>query len=191
MKNFGNQVHESVEILQAMEIDTSLHEKIEEVIGLLIDKLKLGGTIFTAGNGGSAADAQHITAELVGKFMLDRAAISSICLNSNVSNLTAWSNDESFDSVFSRQLEASANENDALLVLSTSGNSENVLRAAESAKKIGCTSISLIGASGGKLKSASDHAICVPATSTPRIQEAHICVYHYICERIESELAIG
>jgi D-sedoheptulose 7-phosphate isomerase len=154
----------------------------------LVTVLQQGGTIYLCGNGGSAADAQHIAAELVGRFARERQAWPSVALSTNTSILTAIGNDYGFEQVFARQVEALVQDRDALVGISTSGNSSNVLKAMGVARRrqallIGCT-----GQEGGRLKDVVDLCIQVPSASTPRIQEAHILVWHIICEIIESTL---
>ena len=140
------------------------------------------------GNGGSAADAQHIAAELVGRFAFDRPALPALALSVNSSCVTAIGNDYGFDRVFSRQLEALARPGDIAIAISTSGNSTNVLHAISTARKIGLKTIGLTGRSGGNLRNAVDYCICVPSNETPRIQECHILVGHIISELVEREI---
>ena len=140
------------------------------------------------GNGGSAADSQHLAAEFVGKFLKDRAPLPAISLTVNSSQLTAIGNDFGFDEIFSREIEASGKPGDVLFALSTSGNSDNVIKAAIAAKKKGIAVIGMTGLSGGKLEACCDVCLRIPSESTPRIQEAHIFVGHTICEIAESTL---
>jgi len=151
--------------------------------------LRLGKALLVCGNGGSAADAMHITGELVGRFLLERKALKAICLSSNPAVLTAWANDYSYDTVFSRQVEAYGEAGGAILGLSTSGNSRNVVKAFEEARLRGMTTIALTGEGGGVLAPLSDYLFAVPSRSTPLIQQAHICLYHYLCQGIEKDLA--
>ena len=137
------------------------------------------------GNGGSAADAQHIAGELVGRFKKERKAIPAISLSTDTSILTAIGNDYGFEKVFERQIEALGNKGDVVIGISTSGNSENVYRAMKLAKKMGLTTIGLLGNDGGKIKNLSDIALVVPSKNTPRIQETHITIGHIICEGVE------
>ena len=141
--------------------------------------------LLTCGNGGSASDAMHITGELVGRFLMERRALKVICLSSNPAVLTAWSNDYSFDTVFSRQVEAYGEPGGVLVGLSTSGNSQNVITAFEVARKKGMKTIGFTGESGGRMRSLCDVLLEVPSLVTPMIQQAHICLYHYYCEAIE------
>jgi D-sedoheptulose 7-phosphate isomerase len=144
--------------------------------------------VLVCGNGGSAADAMHLTAELVGRFQLHRQALNVICLSSNPALLTAWANDYTYDTVFSRQVEAYGVPGAVLLGISTSGNSHNVVTAFERARAMGLKTISLTGEGGGKLAALSDYLFAVPSSSTPLIQQTHICLYHYLCGAIEETL---
>jgi D-sedoheptulose 7-phosphate isomerase len=153
--------------------------------------LRAGKPLLVCGNGGSAADAMHLTGELVGRFLLERRALNAICLSSNAAVLTALGNDSGFATVFSRQVEAHGQPGAALIGISTSGNSRNVVGAFERARSMGMTTIALTGEIGGQLARLSDHLFAVPSRSTPLIQQAHICLYHYLCREIERELASG
>jgi len=160
---------------------------IKEVGELASKILKNGGKVLICGNGGSAADAQHIAAELSGRFKKERIALAGIALTTDTSALTAIGNDYGYEYVFSRQVEALANEGDLLIGISTSGNSLNVIKAIESAKKIGCKVVTLTGKSGGEMKDLGDVNIVIPSNDTPRIQEMHIMVGHMICAIIDEE----
>lgn len=151
--------------------------------------LRSGKPLLVCGNGGSAADAMHITGELVGRFLLERQALNVICLSSNPSVLTAWANDYSFETVFARQVEAYGSPGAVLLGISTSGNSKNVIAAFEQARARDMKTIALTGEGGGRLGPISDYLFAVPSRSTPLIQQAHLCLYHYLCQSIEAELA--
>ena len=140
------------------------------------------------GNGGSAADAQHIAAELVGRFKKERKAMPALALTVDTSSLTALGNDYGFDTIFERQVEALANKHDAVIGISTSGNSENIIRAVNKANSIGAFTIGLLGNDGGKLKDAVNLPIIIPSNDTARIQEVHITIGHIICEIIEEDL---
>ncbi len=161
---------------------------VAKVSELLIDALRQGNKVLLFGNGGSAADAQHIAAEFVGRFAFDRPALPALALSVNSSCVTAIGNDYGFDRVFSRQLEALARPGDVAIGISTSGNSLNVQNAMSTAKKIGLHTIALTGRSGGKLISMVDHCICAPSEETPRIQECHILIGHVISELVEREI---
>jgi D-sedoheptulose 7-phosphate isomerase len=175
---------ESIQVKQALLANIY---GIQEIAERLITVLGGGHKLIACGNGGSAADAQHMVAELVGRFAMDRRPFPAIALTANSSILTAWANDYSYETVFSRQVEALAQSGDALIGISTSGNSANVLRAVEAAKVRGVFTIGLSG-EGGKLADATDLCLCIPSCSTPRIQEAHITVIHILCALIEKRL---
>ncbi len=155
---------------------------------LLIEALRQGNKVLLFGNGGSAADAQHIAAEFVGRFAFDRPALPALALSVNSSCVTAIGNDYGFDRVFSRQLEAFARPGDVAIGISTSGNSLNVQSAMSTAKKIGLHTIALTGRTGGELIAMVDHCICAPSDETPRIQECHILIGHIISELVEREI---
>ena len=142
-----------------------------------------------AGNGGSAADAQHIAAELTGRYLRSRSGLAAIALTTDTSALTAIGNDFGYEAVFSRQLEALATKNDALIVYSTSGNSANIIEAVSLAKSMDCYVVALTGNSGGKLKSLVDDCLCAPSSETPRIQEAHAFIGHALCDLIDQHFA--
>lgn len=161
---------------------------VAKVSEIALNSVREGHKILLFGNGGSAADAQHIAAEFVGRFAFDRPALPAIALNVNTSCITAIGNDYGFDQVFSRQIEALGQPGDVAIGISTSGNSSNVLRAMLVSKKRGLHTIALTGRAGGKLKSAVDYCICVPSDETPRIQECHILVGHIISELIEEAI---
>jgi len=180
---------EHIKIMQT--VNETLVEAINQVGQILARSLSSEGTIFWCGNGGSAADSQHLAAELVGRFKKDRRALRSIALSTDTSILTCVANDYSYEEIFSRQIEALGRSEDILVVISTSGNSENVLRALESAKTLGLISVALLGTDGGLCKDKSDYSIIVPSQNTARIQEAHILIGHILCEQIEKELMIG
>lgn len=150
--------------------------------------LDAGGRLFLAGNGGSAADAQHIAAELTGRFLRDRRPLAAIALHANSSATTAIGNDYGYEHVFARELAALGRAGDVLLAISTSGNSRNVLRAAETAHELGLTVIGLTGSSGGQLAGQCDLCLAMPTTHTPRIQELHITIGHTICELLEARV---
>ena len=172
------------EILDSIET-VKIIAKIAEVI---IQAYRKGKKVILFGNGGSAADAQHIAAELIGKYYLERAPLPAIALTVNTSSLTAISNDYSFAQVFAKQLEALGETGDVAIGISTSGNSENVLEALTAAKEKGLITIGFTGKKGGKLKDVVDYCLYIPSDDTPRIQEGHITVGHIICEIVEREL---
>jgi D-sedoheptulose 7-phosphate isomerase len=174
---------ELIEILR-----DNLSEKISSCAGMLVDALNEGGKVLIMGNGGSAADAQHFAAEMMGRFLEERAALPAIALTTDTSILTAVGNDFGFDDVFKRQVEALAKPGDILIGISTSGNSNNVKRALESGKSLGATTIGLLGRDGGEIACLVDLSLTVPSHSTPRIQEAHLVVIHLLCELVEKAL---
>ena len=186
IKHFSDQISSQISILESLINDSELNLIIESVVSLLIESLSNGRPLLTFGNGGSAADALHISAELVGDFNYNRQPLNVICLNSNTPFITAWSNDYEYETIFSRQIKAYSYLNPICLGLSTSGNSPNVVNAFKTAKSLDLTTIALTGQSGGSIISLADYLINVPSSTTPRIQEAHQCIYHYLCERIES-----
>jgi D-sedoheptulose 7-phosphate isomerase len=161
---------------------------VAKVSEILVMALKQGNKPLLFGNGGSAADAQHIAAELVGRFAFDRPALPALALSVNSSCVTAIGNDYGFDQAFARQIEALGRPGDVAIGISTSGNSSNVLHAVSVAKKMGLHTIALTGSKGGKLKSAVDHCICAPSDDTPRIQECHILIGHIISELVEETI---
>lgn len=175
-------------------LDTVLRENkpgIAAVATLLAQTLARGGCIFWLGNGGSAADSQHLAAELVGRFKKNRRALRSIALSTDTSVLTCVANDYSYEDIFSRQVEALGRSGDAVIGISTSGNSENVIRAIEKAKEMGLSTVSLLGKGGGRSKSLADQTLVVGSDSTARIQEMHILIGHILCDLIEQELGLA
>lgn len=168
-----------------------LQNEIYETGKLLANALDSGATLFWCGNGGSASDSQHLAAELVGRFKNNRKALRSIALTTDTSVLTCIANDFSYDDVFSRQVEALARPGDVLIGISTSGQSENILRAFRVSKAMGVTTIALLGKGGGSAKSMTDYTLIVPSDSTARIQETHILIGHILCELIEQELGLA
>jgi D-sedoheptulose 7-phosphate isomerase len=168
---------------------SGLDARAEAAIRRVVDALTRRLPLLVCGNGGSASDAMHIAGELVGRFFLERPGLKVIALVADSAVLTAWSNDYGYETVFSRQVEAYGEAGGVLLGLSTSGNSSNVLRAFEAARERGMTTIALTGEGGGKLAALADILLDVPSRSTPRIQELHICLYHFLCENIEARCA--
>jgi D-sedoheptulose 7-phosphate isomerase len=150
--------------------------------------LRAGNKILFFGNGGSAADAQHLAAELSGRFLRERPSLAGFALTTNTSVLTAIGNDYSFDEIFARQVHGIGNRDDIAFAITTSGNSSNVFRAVEIAREKRLVTVGLTGGTGGKLRAAVDHCICIPSDKTPRIQEAHILTGHILCELIEETL---
>ena len=182
------------EFLQAVKelkrvLESVSFEEIRKVADEIINAFEEGHTLFICGNGGSAADAQHMAAEFVNRFLKERKPLPAIALTTDTSNLTSIANDYSFDEVFEKQLKALAKSGDVLIGISTSGNSKNVVKAFETAKAIGVKTVGLLGKSGGILKDISDYAIVVNSDSTPRIQEVHIFIIHTICQMVEDAFA--
>ena len=166
-----------------------LSNEIDKIVNLIIKALTKNKKIIIFGNGGSAADAQHIAAEFLGKYKIKRKSIPAIALTSNSSTTTAIANDYDFNDVFSRQCESLVSKNDIVMCISTSGNSQNVIKGLKTSKKNGGSTIGLLGNNGGKIKNIVDIPLVVNSTSVPRIQEAHRVIYHIICEIVEEELA--
>jgi len=181
-----DEIEEHIQIAELLLNDKGLQFKILQASLVMVESIKSGGTIFFCGNGGSAADAQHLAAELVGRFMLERRPLPAEALTVNTSVLTAIANDYSYDKVFSRQLQAKGKKGDILFAISTSGQSKNVLEAIKTAKKMGIKSIVLCGNNKETpLSLLSDYSIHIPSSKTPRIQELHIMAGHIICDEIE------
>lgn len=187
-KYIKDQIKKSFETKQAIYENENLINKVEEVSKLCVALYKGDKKTILAGNGGSAADAQHIAAELVGRYGFDRPSIPSLALTTDTSCLTAIGNDYGYDYVFSRQLEGMGQEGDIFIGISTSGNSKNIINAFISAKKKGITTVALVGRDGGEMAKMADIALVVPSDSTPRIQESHILIGHIICDIIEKEI---
>ncbi len=188
MPRVSKLVEASITTKQELFRSTETLSTIAKVSELLVSALRQGGKVLLFGNGGSAADAQHIAAELVGRFAFDRPALPALALSVNSSCVTAIGNDRGFDQVFARQLEALARPGDVAVGISTSGNSANVLHAMSQAKEMGLQRVALTGRTGGRLKNSVDHCICVPSDDTPRIQECHILIGHILSELVEGEL---
>ena len=182
------QIQASIDTKQNILNDIKLMERIAEVGRECVRLYKEGKKTLLAGNGGSAADAQHIAAELVGRYGFDRPSIPSVALTTDTSNLTAIGNDYGYDKVFSRQMEGMGSEGDLFIGISTSGNSKNIINAIHAAKAKGVQTVALVGRDGGEMARIADYAIIVPSNDTPRIQESHILIGHMICDIIEKEL---
>lgn len=183
-----NIIKESIGVKELILSDETLISNIEKAAQIIVDCYRNEGKVLFCGNGGSAADAQHLAAELSGRFYYDRPALEAEALHVNTSYLTAVGNDYSFDQIYSRILSASGKTGDVLVGISTSGNSKNVLEAQKVAKQKGMKIISLTGESGGEMKNSTDCLINVPSKLTPRIQESHILIGHIICQIVEEEL---
>ena len=166
----------------------NFEKKITESVNLIYDTFNNDGKLMLCGNGGSASDSQHVAAELVNRFKHERSPLPAIALTTDTSNITAISNDYSFDLVFSKQIQALANPQDCLLAISTSGKSKNIINALKTAKEIGCSTISLTGKNGGLMPRFSDIAFIIQSDDTPHIQEAHLVIEHLICDLIEQTL---
>lgn len=183
-----SEVASSAQTKQKILQDDVFLEKIAEVIQACVSVYKNSKKILIAGNGGSAADAQHFAAELVGRYGFDRPSLPALALTTDTSNLTAIGNDYGYDYVFSRQLEGMGQEGDLFIGISTSGNSQNILNAFASAKKRGIMTVALTGRDGGKMADTADLTLIVPSDATPRIQESHLLIEHMICDAIEKEM---
>jgi len=178
----------SITVKQQILSDEILLNKIEKTVDTIVAAFNNGNKVLFCGNGGSAADAQHLAAEFSGRFYKNRKALPAEALHCNTSYLTAVANDYSYDVIYSRLVDGIGVKGDVLIGLSTSGNSTNILNAFDVAKQIGIASIAFTGETGGKMKDASDILINVPSTDTPRIQESHIMIGHIICELVEEKL---
>lgn len=183
-----HQIADSAATKQSILENEPLLDLLVTVAQKCVEVYKNGKKILIAGNGGSAADAQHFAAELVGRYGFDRPSLPSLALTTDTSALTAIGNDYGYDYVFSRQLEGLGVEGDLFIGISTSGNSQNVLNAFESAKARGITTVALVGRDGGKMGQMADYSIIIPSDKTPRIQESHLLVEHIICDIIEKEI---
>lgn len=181
-------IQDSIEVKQDILNSTEFVGKIQQAINLIVEAYKNGKKVLFCGNGGSAADAQHLAAELSGRFYYDRKPLYAEALHVNTSYLTAVANDYSYEDIFARILEAEGTEGDILVGISTSGNSSNVLKAFEVAKRKGMHTIAFTGNGGGKMAEKSDVLLAVPSKDTPRIQESHIMIGHIICEMVEKAL---
>jgi D-sedoheptulose 7-phosphate isomerase len=191
-KAFAQQVRCSIEasiaVKQSLLDRAEIVTAIAKVSEILIEALQQGNKLLLFGNGGSAADAQHIAAEFVGRFAFDRPPLPALALSVNTSAVTAIGNDYGFDLVFARQIEALGRPDDVALGISTSGNSPNVLQGVMAAKKLGLHTVALTGAAGGQLKTAVDYCICAPSNETPRIQECHILIGHVVAQLVEQTI---
>ena len=173
------------------EMERTLTDRIAAAVDMLVAALTGGNKLLIMGNGGSAADAQHFAAEIIGRFKLERRALPAVALTTDSSILTALGNDYGFDRIFARQVEGLARAGDVVVGISTSGNSPNVLAAMEKARELGCRTIGLLGKDGGTIKGQADLALIVPSSDTPRIQEGHLTIIHIICDLVEKRLFAG
>ncbi len=178
----------SIDVKSQLLADEKMQENMASAIDVITNAFQTGKKVLFCGNGGSAADAQHLAAEFSGRFYIDRKALTSEALHCNTSYLTAVANDYSYDVIYSRIVDGTCVAGDVLVGLSTSGNSKNILNAFAAAKEKGVITIGLTGASGGKMKELSDYLFNVPSTDTPRIQESHILIGHIICELVEAKI---
>lgn len=181
-------IEESIQLKQDVLASKSLLKIIDKIAVALVSAFQNKNQVLFCGNGGSAGDAQHIAAELSGRFYFDRPPLDAEALHVNSSYLTAVANDYSYNVIYERLVEAKGKKGDVLVGISTSGNSENVLRAMKKAKELGMTTVALTGKNGGKMAEYADFLLAVPSNDTPRIQEVHILLGHIICEIVEEEL---
>jgi D-sedoheptulose 7-phosphate isomerase len=188
VKKIKQIIKESITTKQSLLEDGALLKNVEEIVALLVKTLKNGGKALFCGNGGSAADAQHIASELSGRFYLDREPLFGEALHVNTSQLTAVANDYGYEEVFSREVKAKGRQGDVLFCISTSGNSPNIVKAAKQAAALGMITVAMTGKSGGELKNHCKYLLNVPSEDTPRIQESHILIGHIICELVERGL---
>jgi D-sedoheptulose 7-phosphate isomerase len=183
-----DRIQRSIDVKEALLNLPAFHDRVAQAAMQIVRTLRSGGKILFFGNGGSAADAQHLAAEFTGRYLKERRALPALALHANSSAVTAIGNDYGFDLVFARQMEALGKEGDVAVGISTSGNSRNVLRALEVAKSKSIYTVALTGSSGGKMKDLADCTMCIPSEETPRIQECHILTGHIICEIVEESL---
>ena len=189
MENFiANQVKKSYETKQAIYENKELMALIQKVSQVTTEAYKRGNKTLIAGNGGSAADAQHIAGEFVSKFYFDRPGLASMALTTDTSILTAIGNDYGYEKLFSRQVQANGVEGDVFIGISTSGNSKNIIEALKECKSKGIITVGFTGESAGTMKELCDYCICVPSNETPRVQESHILLGHIICAVVEEEI---
>ncbi len=187
MNEFSNRLKDVVSCFDLLQ-QTNIAEKIEAASALIVPSLSINQPLLLCGNGGSAADAEHISGELVGRFLLERRALNVICLSANTAITTALGNDYGQESIFARQVEAHGNNGGVLFCLSTSGNSKNIIAALDMAKRLGLATIGMTGEGGGHMAPLCDVLIDVPSRLTPRVQEMHLVIYHFLCEQIELAL---
>ncbi|NBC32045.1 MAG: SIS domain-containing protein [Alphaproteobacteria bacterium] len=188
MDLFLQELDKTIALARAMRDDPVLAGTVAAIAGACTDSLRAGGTVLFCGNGGSAADSQHLAAELVGKLCFDRPGLAAIALTTDSSALTAIGNDYGFDRVFARQVEALGRPGDVLVGISTSGNSANVKAALATARERGLVTVGLTGGSGGTMAPLCDHLVVVPAGETQKIQEGHILIGHVVCALVESAI---
>ena len=190
-KLIADKISQTLRVKQNILKDNKLIKNIDEITRVIVNAYRENKKVVLFGNGGSAADAQHLACELVSKFYLERKALAAIALTTNTSELTAITNDYNFNRVFARQVEALVNPGDIVIGITTSGNSLNVIEGIKEAKLHGAVTIGFTGASGGKLKGNVDYLLAIPSEDTPNIQESHIMIGHIICYLVEKELFGG
>jgi len=183
-----DRLKEHLDVIEKIYSNENIQKTIDSVVEVIVSCFKNGNKVYFCGNGGSAADAQHLAAEFSGKFYLDRPVLPSEALHCNSSYLTAVANDYTFDIIYARLIEGIGNPGDILVGLSTSGNSGNIVKAFEKCREKGIITIGFTGENGGKMRSLSDYLIDIPSSDTPRIQEAHITLGHIICELVEASI---
>lgn len=188
MKKIKDIIQASIDVKQQVLQNEVLIAAIEKVVAVITDAFKNGKRVYFCGNGGSAADAQHLAAEFSGRFYTDRKALPAEALHCNTSYLTAVANDYSFDVIYSRLIDGIGDAGDVLIGLSTSGNSANIVKAFETAKEKKIITVGFTGETGGKMKELSDYLVNVPSKDTPRIQESHILIGHIICQLVEESV---
>lgn len=188
MSKVKNIIQASIDVKLLILQDEKLLSTIQEVVNIIVDAFNNGGHVYFCGNGGSAADAQHLAAEFSGRFYTDRRALPAEALHCNTSYLTAVANDYSYDVVYSRIIEGIGREGDVLVGLSTSGNSKNIIKAFEKANEKKMVTVGFTGSTGGAMRACSNYIINIPSSDTPRIQESHILVGHIICQLTEEKL---
>jgi D-sedoheptulose 7-phosphate isomerase len=187
LEKIKNIISESISVKEKLLKDGEMVLTVERIVDAMVTALKNGNRIYFCGNGGSAADAQHLAAEFTGRFYTDRDALAAEALHCNTSYLTAVANDYSYDEVYARMIKGIAKKGDVLVGLSTSGNSGNIVKAFEAGKEKKVITVGFTGEGGGKMKTTSDYLLAVPSKDTPRIQESHILLGHIICELVEEK----
>jgi len=188
MPTLAEYLRETIAVLENSASD-SLAAAMESAVAVLVESLRAGLPMLVCGNGGSASDAMHIAGELVGRYKRERRGLNVIALSANPAVVTAWANDYDYDSVFARQVEAHGVAGGVLLAISTSGNSKNVLAALEAAGALGMVTIGMTGEGGGRMAELCEILLPTASRDTPHIQEAHICLYHFLCDQVEERLA--
>lgn len=188
MDTITRSISDSIAAKQAILNNPELLQTIQEVADTMITALRSGNRVLWCGNGGSAADAQHLAAELSGRFYYDRPPLNSEALHCNTSYLTAVANDYGYELIYSRMIDGACKQGDVLVGISTSGNSKNILNAFRKAKELGVVTVAMTGKTGGEMRQVADYLLNVPSMDTPRIQESHIMLGHIICEIVEAQM---